>query len=204
MPEPIRVIKVGGSLLIHADLSSTLESWLARQPEAVNVCVVGGGEPVDQIRREQIRIHQEDEEAHWTSIDRMVSNAIEMAHKMGAEIKSCCQDVIALSSTMTQSSAQSMLGSPGTTLFFDVGQWLRERTEPLPQDWSVTSDSIAAALAIDLEADELVLLKSRDSDPAATFEQLASQGIVDDYFPSLADQIPAVRCDNLLRGWLED
>jgi aspartokinase-like uncharacterized kinase len=59
----------------------------------------------------------------------------------------------------------------------------------LPHIWDVTSDSIAAAVADSIAADELVLLKSceppADAETAgrASYQSLAAAGYVDRYFP---------------------
>jgi hypothetical protein len=67
---------------------------------------------------------------------------------------------------------------------------------PLPHTWDVTSDSIAARLAVTLEARELVLLKSRLPD-GADIDQATRSGYVDAYFSRAVLGMPAVRCVNL-------
>jgi aspartokinase-like uncharacterized kinase len=87
-------------------------------------------------------------------------------------------------------------------------QYFLRREEPhlpgrsLPSSWDVTSDSIAARLAIVTGADELVLLKSvppPDSDlqPPSSLRQLAASGYVDRFFPELAAQVPRIRLVDL-------
>ena len=53
----------------------------------------------------------------------------------------------------------------------------------LPESWDLTSDSIAAYLALVFEADELVLLKSTLPQPRDSVAALAAAGLVDRCFP---------------------
>jgi aspartokinase-like uncharacterized kinase len=67
----------------------------------------------------------------------------------------------------------------------------------LPANWDVTSDSIAARLAVALRAEELVLLKSTLPDAHLEVEELSQSGLVDTMFPRLCGELPAVRIVNL-------
>ena len=52
----------------------------------------------------------------------------------------------------------------------------------VPNSWGVTSDSLSAWLAAELEADQLILVKSTDIPLSATLEELVDRGIVDKAF----------------------
>jgi hypothetical protein len=65
----------------------------------------------------------------------------------------------------------------------------------LEHSWRVTSDSIAAWAAHVLGATELVLVKSRDVPCEMTAAAAAKAGLVDDYFPAIAGDLPAI-------GWV--
>jgi hypothetical protein len=85
---------------------------------------------------------------------------------------------------------------------FEVEDFLRhdESGSPgcaLPRDWRVTSDSIAARLALAIGAHDLVLLKSTGLPPGATKSSAAAMGLVDEYFPVAAQSLGAVRWVNL-------
>lgn len=69
----------------------------------------------------------------------------------------------------------------------------------LPVGWQVTSDSIAARLAICLGADRLVLLKSREAMPGerSDWAQAVAGGLVDGCFPTFAAKLPEVRLETL-------
>ena len=55
--------------------------------------------------------------------------------------------------------------------------------DPLPASWDVTSDSIAARIAIHLDASRLILLKSRAVPRGGGLAEAASLGLVDPMFP---------------------
>ena len=61
----------------------------------------------------------------------------------------------------------------------------------------MTSDSIAARLAVRLGAGELVLLKSSLPAAGSTLPGAAETGYVDAYFPTAAAEVPRVRCVDL-------
>ena len=67
----------------------------------------------------------------------------------------------------------------------------------LPRSWSVTSDSIAAYIALHWPADELVLLKSAALSPICDLETAVERGLVDGYFPNLAGRFASIRWCNL-------
>ncbi|MFI3221643.1 MAG: uridylate kinase, partial [Methylococcaceae bacterium] len=52
----------------------------------------------------------------------------------------------------------------------------------VPASWDITSDSLAAWLATQISATELILVKSSVIDPQASLEQLAAQQIIDQGF----------------------
>ncbi|MCH8101706.1 MAG: hypothetical protein IIB28_00965 [Chloroflexi bacterium] len=50
MRQMVRVIKIGGSLLEDAKVAEAFYRWLAEQPAANNVIIVGGGCLVESLR----------------------------------------------------------------------------------------------------------------------------------------------------------
>ena len=72
-----------------------------------------------------------------------------------------------------------------------------DAVDALPHDWAVTSDSVAARLAVVAEATELVLLKSA-SPPPGDVAAWAECGYVDAWMPRvLAGTAVRVRAVNL-------
>jgi 5-(aminomethyl)-3-furanmethanol phosphate kinase len=95
------------------------------------------------------------------------------------------------------------VGERGCTVF-GPARWMRDG-EPqlpgtrLPTNWDVTSDSIAARLAVALRADELVLLKAALPRAGARndISELSRSGFVDAMFDRLRGEFPAVRIVNM-------
>jgi aspartokinase-like uncharacterized kinase len=64
--------------------------------------------------------------------------------------------------------------------------------DPLPDGWHVTSDSIAARIAVHLRARRLILLKSRGAPEGTSCEDAARRGLVDPMFPLVARELDVV------------
>jgi aspartokinase-like uncharacterized kinase len=192
-----RVVKVGGSLLGWDGLPGALEQWRKRQVHATglhvtDVLIAGGGEFADAVRRADTAQGLGEEASHWLCVDALSVTA----RLLGGIAK---LPVVADPEKLSYT----------TPAVFDPAPFLRT-TEPflppaaLPHSWAVTSDSIAARIAVWMEAHELVLLKS--SLPMAADELgAAAEGYVDAYFPTIFPTTTAlgfkeVRCVNL-RSW---
>lgn len=188
-----RVVKVGGSLLSRSDLRSELINWFAVQPTAENLCIIGGGEVIDAMRRLD-EIHKIDSDTvHWLCVD-LLSTTFQLAASWF--------DWPAISSE-AEFMERSVKGfSTETPTWVNVSSFYRrsdskEEADPLPHDWRTTTDSIAACLATRVQAEELVLLKSCAVDSGLTFGQMAELGIVDKAFPAIAGQLECVRLETL-------
>jgi aspartokinase-like uncharacterized kinase len=68
-PSPIRVVKVGGSLLSWAEVSGALQDWLGRQTAMHNVLLAGGGEFADVVRSADERFGLGEVESHWICVE---------------------------------------------------------------------------------------------------------------------------------------
>lgn len=178
-----RVVKVGGSLLGDAQLQSRIKRWQEQHiiDDSATVWVVGGGALVDCLRNFQ-SIHQTpnrvlDSQFHWLAIDLMSITA----RSFGQLFPSW-----PIVSTISSIHNRVHIGNANT--IFDSSAWLR-KTNDLPEDWTVTSDSIAARLAIELTCAEVILLKSTQSAGQSVQENVQA-GVVDQHLGHLADQIP--------------
>jgi aspartokinase-like uncharacterized kinase len=184
------VIKLGGSLLGVDDLAPRLGRWLAAQAARANVMVVGGGSFADAIREAYRKHDLSEEAAHWLCV-RILGVTAELVHRLLPE------------SVLVRSFEELReVENQGRLTLFETERFLREEEPvlspvPLPHCWGVTSDSIAARLAMLLGADELVLLKSSVPAEGTTFGGAAETEYVDGYFARAAAGLSAVRCVNL-------
>lgn len=181
-----RVVKVGGSLFDFPRLPAALSHWLATQPPASNILVAGGGKFADAVRQIDETFTIGESEAHWMCIDLMSTTARLLA------------SIVRPSDLITQFGQLrgENKSNEDEPIVFDTSQFLRNIEPDLPgtrlaHNWSVTSDSIAARLAIVLQADELVLLKS--SDPRTE----TGSPFVDAFFPTISPELEAFRAVNL-------
>jgi len=189
----LRVIKLGGSLLEIPNLAINLQEWLAQQTPAHQILLVGGGALVDDVRRWYSQDPRCEVPAHWLSIDLMTVTTRTFHESMPTT--SLCEHFDRLLADR----------STRETILFTPCRWLRdlEPQQPgtiLPASWEVTSDSIAARLAVVLQAEELVLLKSA-APPCDSISEMAAHGYVDPMLPHLEHELPPVRFVNFRRGW---
>jgi dihydroneopterin aldolase len=161
------VVKLGGSLARDRQFARWMEA--IRQWNNGSIIVPGGGPFADCVRDAQTYMRFSDAAAHRMALLAMEQYAIACA--------SSFPDVLLMSEE-----AQMRLIGEGRTAF-----WLPSRmalgADDLPQNWQVTSDSLAAWLSLRLDARALVLVKSLDakSDPV-TAAALVEREIVDPLF----------------------
>ena len=192
---PLRVVKVGGSLLEMEGLAPAICGWLKEQPPLPTVLIAGGGALADFVRRADGRHQIGETAAHWMCVRLMgVTARILAAMLPEAEL------------TDSFSRLRGRLAEEDYALLcvFDCERFLRDVEprlpgEPLPHNWQVTSDSIAARIAETLAADELVLLKSADPTGDQSPRTLAEADYVDEYFPEIAGRLHSIRYVNLRR-----
>jgi aspartokinase-like uncharacterized kinase len=165
------VVKLGGSLACDRQFARWMEA--IRQWNNGSIIVPGGGPFADCVRDAQMYMRFSDAGAHRMALLAMEQYAIACA--------SSFPDVL-----LTSDEGQLALIGEGRTAF-----WLPSRmalgADDLPQNWQVTSDSLAAWLALRLDARALILVKSVDakSDPV-TAAALVEREIVDPLFARFA------------------
>ena len=155
------VVKVGGALLDdHNTLSRTLSALEIVAPARALVIVPGGGPFADVVRAVDQRHALSSDDAHWMAILGMEQFAIALASRIrNAELVHGSDDI---------ARAQTRGRIPVLAPY----RWLRE-SDPLPHSWDVTSDSIAAWIASEIGARQIILIKP-DAHDALT--------VVDRYF----------------------
>jgi aspartokinase-like uncharacterized kinase len=205
------VYKLGGSLLDLPDLARRLHSFL-EQPfpfsgksqhgdQFRRLLVVGGGSVADAVRRWD-KVHDlGDELAHRLAMQSMSFNAELVAAILGEA------RIVATRIEARDAWAEGQIAVLAAAEFVDAEE--RASQNVLPRSWHVTSDSVAAYVAIRWPAAALVLLKSVPIPAACSAETAANRGFVDAYFPQLAGRIPRVGWVNLraddraTQNWLE-
>ncbi len=182
----MRVIRLGGSLLSYPELVASLRAWHECQTEGPDFIVVGTGQFGETMRSLHTMHGLAEEFSHETCLDLMEISARILANlapewKLLDPIPTDCQNL--------DPRGQWIVSSPRTLL--------AEEVDPLPACWSVTSDSIAAWIAGQLGAQELVLLKSCLPPSDANRESAAQSGYVDRFFVHASKSVTQVRCVNL-------
>ena len=196
-----RIVKIGGSMLLRTDLTTTVNQWLAAHPADQTLIIVGGGKLIDAVR-ELDQLHpMNQQQIHWTCVDLLTTTANFVAQMFGWPLITTPSHWKAASETPPTQYLPTVIAPE---VFYN------QRTEPLkhvkscdarqklPDDWRTTTDSIAGLLSAILDADELVLLKSCPIPANMSPTQLAEAGIVDPAFPDLVDQLRQVRIEQLL------
>jgi 5-(aminomethyl)-3-furanmethanol phosphate kinase len=163
------VIKLGGSLLG----SNELQQWLnliAQHGDGKVIIVPGGGMFADAVREAQRQTGISDHAAHHMAVMAM--------DQYGLLMKDLNVDLATASSELELAERgwqhRGIVWLPSKMICADEG---------IPANWQVTSDSLAAWLAIKMNALHLVIIKSTlpDARESSALE-LAQQGLVDEYF----------------------
>ncbi|MEI6146352.1 MAG: uridylate kinase [Methylococcales bacterium] len=163
------VIKLGGSLAQSGALIHCLNKIQHRYQGRAVIIVPGGGGFADQVRIAQQQWQFDDFIAHQMAILAMQQMALMfkglVPHWAIASRLSELQSAKDLNKILIWSPNSSELDQSG-----------------VQSTWDITSDSLAAWLAKQVSATELILVKSAVIDPQASLEQLAAQQIIDQGF----------------------
>jgi aspartokinase-like uncharacterized kinase len=189
MPPPLLVAKVGGSLLDWSGLPGALTAFLDRHRDRRLVLVVGGGETVDAIR----------------SLDQIHSLGEHASHHLAIramDVTAHCLAAIVPGLVVVEAIADlpPVWSGPPIPVFAPrrfLDREDRDAADPLPHSWAVTSDSIAARLAVRLGADSLTLLKSTSPPTPIDRAGAAALGLVDPTFPAVSRPLARVSLLNL-------
>lgn len=171
------VLKVGGSLFSLPDLSRRVEYVLQQRSDCRVLLVCGGGEAADIVRKWQSRFGLDDEAAHWLAFRAVTLNEGLLAQLVPRSV--IVDDLEGAARAWSESRRPILC----------VERFVRrtepECDQPLPHNWDVTSDSIAAWVAHRCEAEELLLAKSVDLPAGIALVAAAHQALVDRHFPRL-------------------
>ena len=176
-----QVVKIGGSLFDLADLPKRIGQWRDQQENARQVFIIGGGALVDQVRIFERRFGLPEKTSHDLSCQLMGITA---------------RLATAWLPNVPVVSEVGFAGRSDQSLIFDSSRWLLE-DDPTEASWDATSDSIAAALAQQIGASELVLFKSMSIEHGVSIVDASSRGWVDLCLARYSQDIPKVSIVNL-------
>jgi 5-(aminomethyl)-3-furanmethanol phosphate kinase len=186
---PPVVVKVGGSLLGWQRFRARLSAYLDSRRNDRLVLVVGGGPAVDWIRDLDRRHGLGEELSH-----RLALSALDQTAQIVA-------DCVAGLDVVTLPEDLAVIWEAGRTPILAPRLFLerddRTSADPLPHTWAVTSDSIAARLARQLGAAELVLLKSAPLPAGCGRSEAARTGLLDPFFPVASEGLERIFYVNL-------
>jgi 5-(aminomethyl)-3-furanmethanol phosphate kinase len=172
------LVKVGGSLLGLPDLGIRLHG-LAEHLSADQVLFFPGGGPTANLVRDWHSRFQFDEEAaHQLAVRSL---------RLNAELLARLMPEVPLGNGYEKS--RMMILDP--VLLLDRYDSECPDDAP-PHTWDVTSDSLAAWIALRWPTEDLLLLKSVPCPIGQTVTAASRIGLVDPYFPGLAGRIPRV------------
>jgi aspartokinase-like uncharacterized kinase len=197
MGRPLTIVKVGGSLYDLPDLRARLQPWLSQAQSTGIILVPGGGATVDVIR-DFDRVHRLGEErAHWLALNAMRLNA-EFLSRLLRTV-----DVMPHWDQIEMARSEGAQAFVIDAVAFDLWDRMTNPHATLPRRWSVTSDSIAARIAVAAEADHLVLLKSVTIPQGMDWEEAGRRGFVDEWFARTVHQAgPRLQVSAVnLRDW---
>ena len=189
MPQrPVRVAKLGGSLLDLPDLPDRLAQFLGGCGAEDVLWVIGGGRAADWVRQFDTVHAIGAETGHWMAIRAMQLNSVMVGRILpGAQLvgdRDEARDV--------WNRRRMPIADPYVWLRRDEGAGLT-----VPHRWSFTSDSIAAHVAVRAGAATLTLLKSRIPPSDCPASRAAQMGVVDEDFQWASASVPSVDLVNL-------
>ena len=194
----VTVIKVGGSLSQYPQKLKALCCTLSDISKKHRLIIVpGGGEFADTVRDLDKRFALSVQASHKMAISAMDQYGYLLADLIG---NSCLIDRFG--------NTQEALDSGKLPIFLPSTYFAR--TDPLPNSWDVTSDSIAAHIAGQLEASKIILITDvdgiYDKDPkkfadaklipmlsAKKFKSFEERTCVDKYLPNILSEIK-IKC----------
>jgi 5-(aminomethyl)-3-furanmethanol phosphate kinase len=165
------IVKLGGSLAGDP----ALPHWLTAIGEHGGkvVIVPGGGPFADRVRAAQIEQGFDDARAHHLALLAM--------EQYGRQLTEINPHFIP-AKTITE--IESILSAKHIPVWMPADMVLA--ADDIPASWDMTSDSLAAWLAAELQASGLLLIKSCDLSDHCDLAMLAKNGVVDPLLPHFA------------------
>ena len=168
------VMKVGGSLLRRGDVPARLSQLLETDFSGQQVNLVfGGGRIIDALRDLDSVHAMKPIDMHWRCV-----RALRLTFELACEWFPHAERIESPDSFAVHRQCKTV----GHYIIAADSFYSPRDGAVLPEDWSTTSDSISALLAIKLSIDRLVLVKACNQHDL-TPTDAANAGIVDAVFP---------------------
>jgi aspartokinase-like uncharacterized kinase len=169
------IVKVGGSLYDLPDLATRLREWFAAEwNSGFGMLVIPGGGAAANAVRQLDQCHGLGEEkAHWLALQSLTLNA----HFLKSLLPYACM--------IDDVKDCERIWFEGGIPILDVHEFARaddHRPGRLPHTWAVTSDALAARVAVVTHARRLVLLKSTTIPTRTDWAEAGRLGLVDEMF----------------------
>lgn len=166
------VVKIGGSLLGSPELERWLDIFVKFSDGKV-VIVPGGGVFADAVRDAQKLSKASDAAAHKLALLAMDQFG-HLLHSLNPKLATASTELEIDERTWQH---RAIVWLPSQMVLAD---------DSIPQNWDVTSDSIAAWLAEKLDATHLILLKSdKPNETTLNLKAITEHGLVDFAFQNL-------------------
>lgn len=160
------VVKIGGSLLGSPELEHWLEIFV-KYSDGKIIIVPGGGVFADAVRQAQKLSKISDAAAHRLAVLAM-DQLGHVLHSLNPKLATASSECEIDERTWQH---RAIIWLPSQMVLAD---------DTIPQNWDVTSDSLAAWLAEKLGAKHLVLLKSSKPDSSKlNLSEITNDGLVD-------------------------
>ena len=169
------IVKLGGSLYNTPQLELWMQALTQYSEQDSIVIVPGGGPFCDQVRHAQRHHNLHDKSAHHMAILAMKQFGLLLA-----DIAPTCH----ILSTLMPTPSPLSIWLPDDSIILEPN---------LPQNWTITSDSIALWLAAKLGAKQLILIKSVPT-TTTSITQLTIDTIIDTGFKTLFNNIDVSTC----------
>jgi aspartokinase-like uncharacterized kinase len=183
----LTIVKIGGSLFDWPDLGPRLATWLQNQTRRI-LLVPGGGVFANVIRDLDRRHHLGEEISHWLALRTMTLNGFFLQSLLAVPL---------VAHPLENETAKVAIVDALPFVQADEG-----RAGCLPHSWSVTSDSVAARVAVVAGADRLILLKSVTIPTGLPWDEAGRQNYVDAHFAAVIMQAPRLEVSTLnFRKW---
>lgn len=167
------VIKIGGSLLGAPELAKWLET-IVNHCDGHVIIVPGGGLFANSVREAQQIANMSDAVAHQLALLAMDQFGLMLASMNSHLVTASTELEIAERGWQHR----GIVWMPSKMVLAD---------ETIPQNWQVTSDSLAAWLANKLGAQQLILIKSKplltyQNSPPSALQHLVDDEVIDSQF----------------------